>query len=164
MSGVLPVEEQMTRLVAIAAALMTLGTVAATAQQPDRQGRYSMSPSQDGSFLRLDTETGGMAVCQRRNEEWSCREMEDEGRTLRQENERLAKQNEDLKSELRRLEDNLANNSAKPGDDNAERPGNRLQLPSEQDVDQAFNYIQRMLKKFREKMKELEGDREGTPL
>jgi hypothetical protein len=37
-------------------------------------------------------------------------------------------------------------------------------LPTEQDLDQALSYAQRMLRKFREKMKELETDNRATPL
>ena len=38
-------------------------------------------------------------------------------------------------------------------------------LPTEDDVDKAMSYVQRMLKKFREKVRELEDhDKKGTNL
>ena len=55
----------------------------------DKPGRYTMSPADGGGFVRLDTETGAMALCQRRDAEWSCREMAEPNRGLGDEVERL---------------------------------------------------------------------------
>ena len=63
------------------------------AQGVERQGRYRMSPADGGGFVRLDTETGAMALCQRRDGDWSCRDMQDETGKVRQENDRLAREN-----------------------------------------------------------------------
>jgi hypothetical protein len=37
-------------------------------------------------------------------------------------------------------------------------------LPTEEDVDRALSYAQRMLKKFKEKIRELTEEGKGTPL
>ena len=47
-----------------------------------------------------------------------------------------------------------------------EKPKPKLELPSEEDVDKALSYMERMFKKFRDKLKELDkdGSGKGTPL
>ena len=142
------------------------GAVAQTVGE--RTGRYSMSPADGGGFVRLDTETGAMALCQRRDAEWNCREMAGPGRGLGDEVERLRAENQRLKGEIRQMEDIIVGDKRGGGERRAERPGGTFQLPSEQDVDQAMTYVQRMMRKFKEKLKELEsdagGDGKGTPL
>ena len=138
-----------------------VGTVAATEQpRPDgqRSGRYTMTPA-DGGFVRLDTESGAMALCARRNDRWSCDPMPDAEDAQRREIEGLKAENKALKDEIRRMEDVMGLGEPKPGEGGpkqAERPKGGLGLPSEQDVDKAFDYVQRMLKKFQERMRELE--------
>ena len=133
----------------------------------ERPGRFSMSPADGGGFVRLDTETGAMALCQRRDAEWSCREMAEPNRGLGEEVERLRAENQRLKGEIRQMEEIIVGEKRGGGERRAERPGSTFQLPSEQDVDQAMSYVQRMMRKFREKLKELESDTgggKGTPL
>ena len=128
----------------------------------DAPGRYTMSPAEGGGFVRLDTQTGQMSLCNRRDGQWSCLEMAEPARGLSDEVERLRAENRELRAELGRPE------SATPGapapESHAGRPSRRLELPSEQDVDNAMSYVQRMLRKFREKLKEFETDSKGTPL
>ena len=64
-------------------------------------GRYRMTPAEGGAFLRLDTQTGAMSVCQRKDGRWACEAVPDERRALETEIDRL-------KSEVRRLEELLA--------------------------------------------------------
>jgi hypothetical protein len=161
------------RIFPLAAAMVTggLGVLAILAWSPgagasgDRPGRYTMSPAEGGGFVRLDTDTGRMALCQRREGEWSCREMAEPGRDLEQENGRLRAENQRLKAEIREMEGILLGD--KRGDASPDRsargPGAELKLPSEQDIDNVFNYAQRMLRKLREKWKELEAESKGTP-
>lgn len=151
----------MLRRATIVAGLIGVSALAAYGQSAERQGRYSMSPAEGGGIVRLDTESGAVAICQKKDGDWACREMEDEGRRLRQENERLGRENTQLKDELKRLEDVVAGNPSRPGKD---RPGENFRLPSEDDVDKALDYVDRMFKKFRDKLKELEKDKGATPL
>lgn len=132
----------------------------------DKPGRYTMSPA-DGGFVRLDTETGAMALCHRRQGQWACEEMPDATRDLRRDNDRLTAENKELKADIRRMEEmlGLGDGKKQDGDRRADRPGGKLQLPSEEDVDKALGYIERMFKKFRDKMKQFEGEEgRGTPL
>jgi hypothetical protein len=120
-------------------------------------GRYSMSPADGGGFVRLDTHTGQMSLCSGQDGKWSCREMADPSRGLADEVERLRAENNRLKSEVQRLEEIALGD--RPG-----TPRKKLELPTEQDLDNAMSYIQRMFRKFQEKLKEFEKDNRGTPL
>jgi len=154
------------RKVILAAVLGATGVVSAAGAADEKPGRYTMSPADGGGFVRLDGETGTMALCTRKGGEWACQEMLDSTKDLRRENDRLAAENKDLKADVRRLEEMLGLGDGKKGEEKrAERPGGGLQLPSEEEVDRALNYVERMLKKFRDKLKQFEREgKEGTPL
>jgi hypothetical protein len=130
-------------------------------------GRYTMHPA-DGGFLRLDTQTGQMSMCKTASATWSCASLPDERLALEQKNDVLLRENLELKSAVKRLEE-LA--GVAPGDqskrDGKSGPGSGpgSQLPTEDDVDKAMSYVQRMLKKFKEKIREFEDlDKKGTNL
>jgi hypothetical protein len=137
----------------------------------DRPGRFTMTPADNG-FIRLDTETGAMAFCTKRSEAWACEGMPDSLAGLKRDIERLEAENKALKSEITRMEEAFGLSAPKTEPDKRAdapappdaRPGGKLQLPTEKDVDQAMDYLTRMWRKFRDKMKELETDRGGTTL
>lgn len=130
----------------------------------EKVGRYTMSPADGGGFIRLDTETGQMSHCLRREGDWACREMGDPGRGLGGEVERLRAENQRLRGEIRQMEEIMLGQGRgeKGSEPRSGKP--ELTLPSEKDIDEAMSYAQRMLRKFREKLKELEGEKSGTPL
>ncbi len=162
------------RRAAVVVALL-LPVLTAPALAADKPGRYTMMPADKG-FIRLDTETGAMALCTRKGdkaEDWACEEMPESQQATRKEIERLQAENKTLKDDIRRMEETFGlgdPGKGTPGDKKAEgppggpRPGGRLELPSEQDVDKALDYLGRMLRKFRDKLKELEPEKGGTPL
>jgi hypothetical protein len=120
-------------------------------------GRYRMTPAEGGAFLRLDTQTGTMSVCQRKDARWACEAVPDDRRALETEIDRLATRNKELQGEVRRLEELLA--LPDPGtpesrDKRALRSGPKFTLPSEEDVDRAMDYVQRMMRKFKDRMRE----------
>lgn len=117
----------------------------------ERGGRFVMTPV-EGGFLRMDSHTGAVSMCQRTSGKWACEAVADDRRALESELERLGAENRELSSTVRRLEEMLAQ-----PDSRAEK-GPRLQLPSEEEVDQALGYMQRLMRKFRDKMRELESD------
>ena len=134
------------RLLFSAIALALLVGAAPDADQAG--GRYRMTPAEGGAFLRLDTQTGAMSVCQRKDGRWACEAVPDERRALETEIDRL-------KSEVRRLEELLAlPDPGTPDGKRAQRSGPKLSLPSEEDIDRAMDYAQRMMRKFKERMRE----------
>ncbi len=148
----------------MALALVSAATVAAAsiAVGQERSGRFVMNPV-DGGFARLDTETGAMSICKPQSKDptasgqWSCQPMGD----VVADSRKLEAENKELRAEIRRMEDLLGLNGDKPkdGDKQAERrPGGGFNLPSEQEVDRALSYMERMVKKFHDTMKRLESE------
>ncbi len=157
----------MSKALATASALALLAGLAVTpyslAAGDDEAGRYSMSPA-DGGFVRLDRKTGAMTFCTKADASWNCSPMGDAQQSTNAELEKLQAENKDLKDSKRNLEEMLG--MADPDKPKAPETGSTappMKVPSEQDVDQAFDYIEGMVKKFRERMKKLEeGANDGT--
>lgn len=125
-------------------------------------GRFTMHPA-DGGILRMDTQTGGLSMCKQSSGSWACALVPDDRTALTDEIARLKSENSDLKSTVKRLED-LAGVPGISGDAGKQHSG--VQLPTEEDVDKAMSYVERMLKKFKDKLKELENTegRRGSQL
>ena len=122
-----------TTMFAIAAIVVSTGLVGAA---EEKQGRYSMSPT-EGGFVRLDTLTGEMSLCKRGgNGEWACEPMRDHQQAFKP-NESPGAPPDDL---------------APPGDG----PSAKIPIPTEQDVDKLFDYVEGMVKKLKERLKRLE--------
>ncbi|MGH6814356.1 MAG: hypothetical protein ACREC6_01480, partial [Hyphomicrobiaceae bacterium] len=123
---------------------------AASGAAEDRVGRFTMNPT-EGGMLRLDTQTGAVSLCRRKDDRWVCEAVGEEGGTVRGEIERLTAENKELKAENKRLEALVPEAARKKSD-------RRLfDLPSEEDIDRALGYIERWYRKFRDKLKDLQG-------
>jgi hypothetical protein len=149
-------------LVALILVLVALGGVAVSAQEHTQ--RFTMTPT-EGGFVRLDTETGAVSICTRKDGAWACEPMPEERQALSREIERLQAENKRLQDELRRP--GPAPGVATPDSqaDGPPAPKERFELPSEKDIDQAFDYLEGIIRKFRDRMKQLdEPKRPGTPL
>jgi hypothetical protein len=133
-----------------ALAVATAGVAGAAGET---SGRYSMTPT-DGGVIRLDTETGMMALCTRKGQEqWSCEDMKDSQRAAADEIERLKTENKALKDQVDQLEATLGLSDGAGGEP---KPGAKLTLPSEADVDKAFDYLERMLGKLHERIEKFQ--------
>lgn len=143
--------------VLIAAALPLAVSAEPAAEQ---KGRYSMSPV-DGGMMRLDTETGAVALCTRKNDQWSCEPVKD-GTGAGDEKGKLEAENKSLRERIKRLEDIAASLPPVDGVPPAEAPGGITKLPSEEDVDKALDYVERMFKKLRDRIQKFE-QQPGTP-
>ena len=155
----------MQRRMTMMAGALILGLAGASiaAQPPtapptdERPGRFMLQPA-DGGFIRLDTATGDISLCVRAGASVECKPVKDD-RDMQREMARLVDENRELKAEIKRLEGMLGLDGG-PG-----KPKPRLELPSEEDVDKALGYVERMFKKFRDKLRELDGGGgKGTPL
>lgn len=147
-------------------ASLVLSLAAAAAEEA--QGRYTMTPT-DGGFIRLDTQTGAMSLCASKDGAWACRAMPDDQKALQDQIARLEAEVKSLKDENKRLEDVLGLNPDKPKDgpglaapqDGTTPPPQSFKLPSEKDVDKAFDYFEGLLKKFKDRLKKLEEQEKG---
>lgn len=105
-------------------------------------GRYEMERTQDG-YVRLDTQTGAISLCHRKNSGWACEAVPDDRLALEEEIERLDREN----SKLREQVAELANDDA---DDSSD--GFAIELPSKEQilkgVDQAGEIFDDMMDRF----------------
>jgi len=123
---------------------------AAVADTTDNAGRFTISPV-DGGFLRLDKETGAVAMCARSGTAWACTPVEDRTPTAAAEVSKLERENRDLRDRVKALEDSLETKIPLEGP-----PGGKAQLPTEQEIDQALDYLERVYKKVRDRVKDLD--------
>lgn len=147
-------------------ALMLALAGPALAGGADKPGRYSMSPT-DGGFVRLDTETGEMAFCKRASDGgWACEAMPDSQMAMRRDLDRLQRENDSLKQGQRaERRDPPAD---LPPESDLSPPGGegKVPIPTEEDVDKLFDYVEGMVRKLKERLKRLEDENKdkGTPL
>jgi hypothetical protein len=152
-------------------ALTALVIAGAGVKAQEKPGRYVMSPI-EGGFARLDTETGLMSVCKGKADNFKCELAPDATASAQKDAEKNTAEAKELRAEIKRLEELLGlGDKPEGGSKQAEeqRPGSRpggsgFKLPSEAEVDQAFDYIEKMVKKFKSKLKQLEGDTKGDAL
>jgi hypothetical protein len=145
------------------AMLLSAGLSTAGLAAGEAGGRYTMSPTKDG-IVRLDTQTGAMALCRRKDDKWACEDMDDSQRALMSEIDKLQAENKSLKDQVDHLEETLGLGENQTGDHaQAPSPGAKLVLPSEADVDKAFDYFERMMKKLHERMEKLEEEHGRKP-
>lgn len=141
------------RALLIAAASASLTVCAAADPAPETKGRYTMTPV-EGGFMRLDTESGAVSLCTRKAEVWSCEPVTDKS-TSSDDKVRLEAENKDLKDRIKALE----GNSSTPVDP----PGGATKLPTEKEVDEALDYVERMYKKFRDRIQKIDPPPSTTP-
>ncbi len=87
-------------IIVLIAASAALATPALAQSAPDSEnGRYTFSQVSDG-MLRLDTRTGAVSICARKDAGWSCNTVPDERTALENEIARLQRENGALKKDM----------------------------------------------------------------
>lgn len=153
-----------------AAATLSAVSFGAALAADEKPGRYTMTPAEGGA-LKLDTVTGAVSLCTRAGGDWACKPTQDGEQTLRREIEGLKAENDVLKDQLVKMEElaGIGDPRKTEGPLGGPRPGgsgdSKMGLPTEKEVDQAFDYFESMVKKLRERFNKLEGPaKPGTPL
>ncbi len=134
---------------------VTLIPVAAGADTPDDgKGRFAMSPV-EGGYLRLDKETGAVSHCALKIQQWQCETVDERAKTPDSKTSQLESENKALRDRVKALEDSLE--TGKPaGSEVPPVPAPKMQLPSEEEVDKALDYAERLFKKFRDRIQRIE--------
>lgn len=154
------------------AGALIIGLAGPLSAAGEESGRYSMSPA-EGGVIRLDRETGGMAFCSGKAEGWSCKDMPVEESALKKRIEELEGEKRALEAERRRRDGLLGGGAppaaeapeagAPPGDTLPPAPPGDLAIPNERDVDKLFDYVEGMVKKFKERIDRLEREAKKEP-
>src|SRR5690242_3042812 len=127
----------MHRLLIVIAAILLVAT---SAQAAEIAGRYVLEKVEQG-FLRLDSETGAIALCSAKAGVWECDTIKDRSLDLMAELDRLKAENDRLKARVAELE--KADGSTK--------------LPSDQDVDRMMDIFGKMFDRFLDFAREMDG-------
>lgn len=150
-------------------ALGALLVLAAPASAADSNaGRYTMSPT-DGGVIRLDKENGTMSFCTGKEGSWSCKDMNEDESELKLRVEQLEAENRSLRARAHRPP--AAPGPAHPpgaappapGDTVPPVPPGELPVPTERDVDKLFDYVEGMVRKFKERIDRLEKEAQKDP-
>jgi hypothetical protein len=134
-------------LAVVIAALLLSASAFADDAAPDSAGpRYDFHRVGDG-YVRLDRQTGEVALCDQRGVGWACQMAPEDRAVLEGEIERLRNENAELKKDL--LSRGL---SLPPGvtPEPPATPGGEviLRLPDNADVDRAMAYVGRLWNRF----------------
>jgi hypothetical protein len=152
------------RRLRLAGALALLAAAPSWAAGEDA-GRFTMSPA-EGGVIRLDRETGAMAFCSGTAGNWSCKDMPEAESALRKRVEELEGEKRALEAE-RRLRDGPQTKAPETGEppaaDAVPAPPGDLPVPTERDVDKLFDYVEGMVKKFKERIDRLEREAKKDP-
>jgi hypothetical protein len=147
---------------AIAAFFITPALAADSVVDPSSNDRFMMSPV-EGGFLRLDKRTGAVTMCKLAATEWSCKSVEDRSLPGLGDAARLKDENKALKERVKELETALETSKPREAaeDDStlAEAPCGKVKLPTDAEVDQALDYVERIYKKVRDRIKDLDKPR-----
>lgn len=129
----------MKRAIAVLLIGVGLGLAGGARAQEAAPGRYSMQKSETG-IARLDTQTGEVSLCQERDGQLVCRMAADERTAFELEIDLLTKRVEALEKAVE-----SGGAVAKPD------------LPTDEEIDRTMGIMERMMRKFMDIVKDLEG-------
>jgi hypothetical protein len=157
-------------------ALVAAGAIPVLAAGEDA-GRYSMQPT-EGGVVRLDRETGAMSFCTGKDGAWSCKDMAVQESEMKKRVDELEGEKRALEAEKRLREHEGPSHegplggpvakapepgSPPAGDTEPPAPPGDLPVPNERDVDKLFDYVEGMVKKFKERIDRLEREAKKQP-
>jgi hypothetical protein len=114
---------------------------------PDTNGgRFTLNKVTDG-FVRLDKQTGEVALCNQRTVGWACQAAPEDRAAFESDIARLRSENAALKQAL------LSHGLSLPSGATPERSGSRdnditIRLPENADIDRAVAYVGRLWNRF----------------
>ena len=132
--------------IAIAAVCLSTPVLADDATPDTNGGRYTLNKVTDG-FVRLDTQTGEVALCSQRTVGWACQAAPEDRAAFESEIARLRGENAALKQAL------LSHGLPLPSGATPERSDNHdnditIRLPDNADIDRAVAYVSRLWNRF----------------
>lgn len=137
-------DRTMRLMVAIVIGYGLLGGVEAMAEP--QAGRFVFT-SVEGGVLRLDSHSGEVALCARRDEGWTCETVPDQRAALERQIEELKRENEALRREIATLR----------GDDKPAPSDGKgtLRLPTEKDIEELSAFFDKMVRRFQDMIEAL---------
>jgi hypothetical protein len=132
--------------VAVTALCLSTPVVADDAAPETAGGRYTLNKVTDG-FVRLDTQTGKVALCSQRPVGWACQAAPEDRAAFESEIARLHSENAALKQAM--LSHGLPlPPGVTPEPPNAHDNDITIRLPDNADIDRAVAYVGRIWQRF----------------
>ncbi|WP_376701985.1 hypothetical protein RQ479_17335 [Mesorhizobium sp. ISC25] len=129
----------------IPAALVSLVAASAFSEEADR---YRLEKSANG-YVRMDTQTGAMSLCEERSGQLVCKTAADERAAFQDQVDRLQNSVKALDERVAKLENSLAARFEST-------------LPSEEDFNKTMGYMERFLRSFMDIVKDMDKDEDGA--
>jgi len=121
----------MTKIPLLACIVLSLAVSSAAAED---SGRYALQKSPNG-YVRLDRQTGEIAICQENGGQLACRAAVDEKKAMQDEIDRLDGKIDRLERRVAALE-------------KAGAAASNSTLPSDADLDRTMNFMERFFRRF----------------
>ncbi len=123
-----------------ACAALPLATAGVSAQEG---GRYQLEKT-DSGYVRMDTETGRMSICEERSGQLVCKLAADDRDALQDQIEALQDEIEAIEERLTALE-----SGTPPAADDG--------LPTEDEFEKTMSYMERFFRRFMDIVKDFDG-------
>lgn len=148
----------MTRsVIVLVVAFAALAPAAQAQPAPDSEnGRYSFSQVPDG-MLRLDTRTGAVSICAKKDTNWACTSVPDERQALENEIARLQRENGALKKDLLARGLPLPGGVASAPADRQRELNLKVPLPSDAEIDRVMSAFEKMWRRLVDMMQKTPG-------
>jgi hypothetical protein len=123
----------------------------AQAEEAQRSsGRYALAPSEQGGFIRLDTETGAMSHCGKREGIWRCDVLAEDSSALQARIDALQDEVGDLRTAVEALTVRI--DAMTRGQSSVQR---------QEEMDQALGFTEQVMRRFFDMVREMKRDDAG---
>lgn len=122
----------------VPAALLVAATTVVTAQETP--GRFAMKDI-EGGILRMDTKTGRISQCKKKDGEWACESIADDSAGLEDRISELKRENNALRAMLADAEKALLAAEGKAREKAKE-------LPNDEELDRVMAFIEKFMRRF----------------
>jgi hypothetical protein len=148
-----------THVFLLAAFVVAAPAAQAQSAPENENGRYSFSQVSDG-MLRLDTRTGQVSLCAKKDAGWACNAVPDERSALENEIARLQRENGAMKKDMLArglpLPSGVAGSAPSPADQQREL-NLKVPLPSDAEIDRVMSTFEKMWRRLVDIMQKTPG-------
>jgi hypothetical protein len=135
-------------LLVLVAALLAFAPSAQAQTPPDSEnGRYTFSQVPDG-MLRLDTRSGAVSLCAKKDAGWACNAVPDERAALENEIARLQRENGALKKDMLARGLPLPGGVASAPSAQQRELNLKVPLPSDAEIDRVMSAFEKMWRRI----------------
>ena len=143
--------------VVLVSAVVVFASAAHAQTAPDSEnGRYALNQVSDG-MLRLDTRTGQVSLCAKKDTNWACNVVPDERQALESEITRLQRENGVLKKEMVTRGLPLPSGVAGGSPSSPRELNLTVPLPSDAEIDRMMSAFEKMWKRLTDMVQKTPG-------